>query len=82
MPAVDARRAAGTGAGGGGATDVAGSPADGDTGTPAATAGAGVGSAPPRGTPPASSKPVVIHRDLKCDNIFIQGKSIKIGDLG
>jgi serine/threonine protein kinase len=27
-------------------------------------------------------KPVVIHRDLKCDNIFIQGKHIKIGDLG
>lgn len=30
------------------------------------------------------AKPVVIHRDLKCDNIFIQaqGKGIKIGDLG
>ena len=29
-------------------------------------------------------KPALIHRDLKCDNIFInaQGKSIKIGDLG
>lgn len=30
------------------------------------------------------AKPVLIHRDLKCDNIFImaQGKGIKIGDLG
>jgi len=29
-------------------------------------------------------KPALIHRDLKCDNIFInaQGKSVKIGDLG
>ena len=29
-------------------------------------------------------KPQLIHRDLKCDNIFInaQGKSVKIGDLG
>jgi hypothetical protein len=27
-------------------------------------------------------KPVIMHRDLKCDNIFISGKSIKIGDLG
>lgn len=42
----------------------------------------------PANTPTAASrkraKPVVIHRDLKCDNIFImnQGKGIKIGDLG
>jgi serine/threonine protein kinase len=29
-----------------------------------------------------AGKPTVIHRDLKCDNIFIQEKTIKIGDLG
>ena len=29
-------------------------------------------------------KPIIIHRDLKCDNIFITGPtgSVKIGDLG
>ncbi len=29
-------------------------------------------------TPPPTARPL----QLKCDNIFIQGKSIKIGDLG
>jgi len=29
-----------------------------------------------------SGKPCIIHRDLKCDNIFMKGRSIKIGDLG
>ena len=31
-----------------------------------------------------NSEPVIIHRDLKCDNIFIDGPSgnITIGDLG
>lgn len=31
-----------------------------------------------------SQDPSVIHRDLKCDNIFINGNSgvLKIGDLG
>ena len=24
----------------------------------------------------------IIHRDLKCDNIFTDGKIVKIGDLG
>ena len=30
----------------------------------------------------AASKPSIIHRDIKCDNIFKSGQSIKIGDLG
>lgn len=31
-----------------------------------------------------SHKPPIIHRDLKCDNIFINGNQgeVKIGDLG
>jgi WNK lysine deficient protein kinase len=31
-----------------------------------------------------SHNPPIIHRDLKCDNIFINGNSgeVKIGDLG
>lgn len=31
-----------------------------------------------------SQKPPIIHRDLKCDNIFINGNhgEVKIGDLG
>ena len=31
-----------------------------------------------------SHDPPIIHRDLKCDNIFINGNSgqVKIGDLG
>lgn len=31
-----------------------------------------------------SQKPPVIHRDLKCDNIFVNGNQgeVKIGDLG
>ena len=31
-----------------------------------------------------SFKPPVIHRDIKCDNIFINGATgvVKIGDLG
>lgn len=28
------------------------------------------------------AKPCVIHRDLKCDNIFISESTVKIGDLG
>ena len=31
---------------------------------------------------PGASKPSIIHRDIKCDNIFKSGQSIKIGDLG
>jgi len=31
-----------------------------------------------------SQTPPIIHRDLKCDNIFVNGNSglVKIGDLG
>lgn len=31
-----------------------------------------------------SQKPPIIHRDLKCDNIFVNGHQgeVKIGDLG
>lgn len=31
-----------------------------------------------------SHNPLIIHRDLKCDNIFINGNhgEVKIGDLG
>jgi WNK lysine deficient protein kinase len=31
-----------------------------------------------------SHKPPIIHRDLKCDNVFINGNNgeVKIGDLG
>ncbi|KAF6157970.1 hypothetical protein GIB67_015286 [Kingdonia uniflora] len=30
-----------------------------------------------------SQKPPILHRDLKCDNIFVNGyRKIKIGDLG
>lgn len=31
-----------------------------------------------------SHKPPIIHRDLKCDNIFVNGNQgeVKIGDLG
>jgi serine/threonine protein kinase len=31
-----------------------------------------------------SQKPAIIHRDLKCDNIFINGNhgKVKIGDFG
>lgn len=32
--------------------------------------------------PRAKPKAKVMHRDIKCDNIFIQGSGIKIGDLG
>jgi serine/threonine protein kinase len=31
---------------------------------------------------PAAKKPAIIHRDIKCDNIFISGQGVKIGDLG
>jgi len=31
---------------------------------------------------PARNKPCIIHRDIKCENIFMKGRSIKIGDLG
>jgi WNK lysine deficient protein kinase len=51
----------------------------------AAEAAAVAGGDKPRpAASPPTPKPVVIHRDLKCDNIFImhQGKGIKIGDLG
>lgn len=48
-----------------------------------AAAGGG-GGATPAPAANANPKKTVIHRDLKCDNIFImnQGKGIKIGDLG
>ena len=29
-----------------------------------------------------SQSPRIVHRDLKCDNIFINGNIVKIGDLG
>ena len=47
--------------------------------TPIPAGGAGEGGDKGGAT---TGKPAVIHRDIKCDNIFIQGKSIKIGDLG
>lgn len=60
--------------------------ADGASSAAGAAGGAGAattGAAAAAGASPAvPAKPVVIHRDLKCDNIFINGKSIKIGDLG
>jgi serine/threonine protein kinase len=59
--------------GGDGATANGGAAADGATPSPPQ---------PASNVPLVQAKPSVIHRDLKCDNIFIQARSIKIGDLG